>query len=247
MTRAACHEWTAEDDAKIIAHTGLVRELAAELGYSMSMVYRRRQTLGLTKRRPKIYGEPLEKFIREKHSLGWTDIEIATAYGELHDWRVERHTIGDYRKRMKLPSNATSEHRRQQVAERTKQQLEEAGLMSLAELRVEAFRKFARSQGWPGDLRPRAVQMLNALYDFGAMTRRELAKEIGMPWKGSRKSLVSNDPEGSYLAHLMKRGFVISSRRSVTGKGRGTSVNLYSIPLTIKRGEPSTWPTANPN
>ena len=101
-----------------------------------------------------------------------------------------------------------------------------------------------RGLGLPSDLRPRAVAILNALYDRGPMTRRELADVIGMPWKGSRKSLASNDPEGSYLAHLAARGLVRAVKRGnrVTGRGRGHSTNVYMIPLTIKRGDPNTWP-----
>jgi hypothetical protein len=79
--------------------------------------------------------------------------------------------------------------------------------------------------------------MLNAMWDNGPMTRRELADAIGMPWKGSRKSLVSNDPEGSYLAHLIARGLVVSLGRIKKGKGRGHSCQVYSLPLWIERGE----------
>lgn len=65
-----------------------------------------------------------------------------------------------------------------------------------------------------------------------------------VPWRGTRASLKGNDPEGSYLANLINRGFVIALKRAhrVTGRGKGRSVDLYMIPLTIKRGDESTWP-----
>jgi len=68
------------------------------------------------------------------------------------------------------------------------------------------------------------------------MTRRQLAAAIGMPWKGSRKSLCGNGPGGSYLATLMRRGLVVVQKRAVKASGKGKSVDLYMIPLQVKRG-----------
>lgn len=158
--------------------------------------------------------------------------------------QCERHTVGDWRKRLGLPASRGQkcERCRRETSERTKAQCDSAGLPSLAQLRVRRYRQFARESGWPEDLRPRAVHILNALYERGPMTRREIAEAVGMPWKGSRKSLVSNDPEGSYLAHLLNRGFVVVQKRACKGRGRGRSTSVYMIPLTIHRGRPATWP-----
>jgi hypothetical protein len=214
-----------------------VPEIARKLGRSQSSVHQRRAKMGLSCRRVPMVG--FVSFLRQQHAAGWSDAEIASAWSARFPDRrtLERHTVGQYRERLGLPHNAYSDHRRRRVAERTQQQLAAAGLPSIGWLRKEAFRKRAIAAGWPGDLRPRAVQILNALWDRGPMTRPEIAKAIGMPWKGSRQSLTSNDPEGSYLAHLQSRGLVIVFKRAckVLGKGKGHSMDVYSLPLDIER------------
>lgn len=177
--------------------------------------------------------EQLKAFIREKHSLGWPDAEIARVFQP----KTSREWISEVRRSMGLPCNALSEYRINKIREKTKEQIEKAGVKSLANIRTLAFREYARRNGWPEDLRPRAVQILNVLYQRGPMTRREIADAIGMPWKGSRKSLVSNDPEGSYLANLAKRGLVIVLHRArkIHGQGKGRSLNVYALPLHVER------------
>ena len=203
--------------------------IAHALKRTVSSTYRKAVQCGLSTGKQSQLGTKLESFLREKHALGWSDAEIATAFG------CERHTVGDWRKRFGLASNAYSEHFRRRVARKTRQQLRTAGVGSLKDLQVEAWRQRAREMGWPEDLRWRSIQILEALYTRGPLTRREIAEAIGMPWKGSRKSLVSNDPEGSYLAHLQARGLVIRLGRVVRGKGSGYSTNLYSLALHVQK------------
>lgn len=182
--------------------------------------------------RPNFTRDFLESFIRLKHAEGWSDAEIARVT------MCDRHRIGELRRGLRLPSNKDNERHRNRVRRKTERQLEREGVPTLAALRSKVFHERARAAGWPDDLRPRAVQILNVLWEKGPRTRRQLCDDIGMPWKGSRKSLVSNDPEGSYLAHLVARGLVVILPRAhrVTGKGRGRSQNLYSLPLFIQRG-----------
>jgi hypothetical protein len=138
---------------------------------------------------------------------------------------------------------ALHELTRQKVAEKTRQQLQRAGLPSIGHLRVEAFKKYARDHGWPEDLQVREVQILNAMWDRGPMTRREIAAAIGMPWKGTRKSLMGNRIGGSYLATLMRRGMVVNLGRIVkhpdAGKGgragQGKNCCVYSLSPTVQR------------
>ena len=182
----------------------------------------------------------LEVLIRERHAAGCPDTEIGKELG------VDRRTVCDWRRSMGLPSvlkTAIGDRRyREKVRRKTAEQIELHGVQSLAEVRVLAFRKFARDCGWPEDLRPRAVQILNVLWERGGMTRRQIADAIGMPWKGSRKSLVSNDPEGSYLAHLQARGLVIALYKKIPGgsqgkrKGSGGNVSLYMVSPAAVRG-----------
>jgi len=203
--------------------------IANRIGRSTRAVYMKAAELGMSESRSAAEDrERLDGLIREKHALGWPDTEIANQWGCSREW------VGERRRAMGLPSNALSQYRRAKVARKTAEQLRAAGLESLAQLRVKVYRERARAAGWPEDLRPRAVQILNFLHAHGPATRRQIADAIGMPWKGSRKSLVSNDPEGSYLAHLIKRGLVVSLGRMVKGKGRGRSVQLYALPLWVE-------------
>ncbi len=229
--------YTPDEREFILANRGKIptTEIAEQLGRPVHSVYQWLNRNGLAgTQRPRGERERIDQRIRELHSQGWLDSEIADDI-TAGIAQVDRRTVCDFRRAMGLSSNKGSQRHRAQVAAKTREQLERKGLNSLAEERVSAFRKFAIDEGWPEDLRPRAVQILNALYDFGPQTRRQLAERIGMPWKGSRKSLVSNDPEGSYLAHLMKRGLVVALKRVVTSRGRGKSVNLYAIAAGVVR------------
>jgi hypothetical protein len=214
-----------------------IDQIAEQLGRSRSAIYQLWDRLNLCERQQD--SRPLQAFIREKHPLGWSDAEMAAAWSAEHpEYTVGREWVMELRRdKLGLPHNAYSQHRRRRVAEKTKEQLAKAGLPSIGHLRARAFQQFAARHGWPADLRPRAVQILDLLYQRGPHTRRQIFDAIGMPWKGSRKSLVSNDPEGSYLAHLAARGLIVVSQRAVRGKGRGKSVNVYAIAPHVRRGE----------
>lgn len=213
-------------------------EICAKLGRPREAIYRLWDRLGLCERRRD--SAPLMAFIRELHPLGWSDAEIADAWNLLaRSDAVSREWVCEVRRdKCGLPHNAFSKHRRQLVAAKTREQIAAAGVKSLAEIRRKAFDDFATRHGWPEDLRPRAVQILDLLYQHGPHTRRQIADAIKMPWKGSRKSLVSNDPEGSYLAHLIARGLVVVSKRAHTvhGQGRGRSCDVYAIAPNVVRG-----------
>jgi len=221
--------WTADEIASLRAHAGdpCVR-VAQALSRSLKSICSMREICGIT-RRHAVMGKPIDAFIRAKHALGWSDAEIASA------WHCARETVGIHRRGMGLPHNAISHHRRQLVREKTIAQCQDWGVKNLGELRREAYRRQAVRAGWPADLRFRSVQILNALWDGGPMTRQQLAAKIGMPWKGSRPSLASNDPQGSYLAHLIARGLVVCLSRACKRTGQGKSVSLYSLPINIQR------------
>ncbi len=237
--------WTAHELLFLRDQDGelTVPEIARRLGRSVRQVYQRRDRMGLSTPRVPI-GEAFGSYLLDRHAAGWSDAEIAAGYSRQHPGRrpMDRHTVGTERAKLGLPENRLHEHQRQRVAAKTAEQLRRAGLPSLAAVRAKAFRDYARAQGWPEDLRPRAVQILNAIWDGGPMTRRELARAIGMPDEydrphGEASVLASNDPEGSYLAHLAARGLVVVFKRAgrVTGRGKGRSVDVYSLPTDIKR------------
>lgn len=240
MTTRPRKFWTHEEDARLRELYGTMhaRQIAAILGREVHSVHNRCFKLRIGEQHGVVrifHGPAFEAYLRKQHALGLSDEEISAGYSKIVGRHVDRHTVGAWRRRLGLGHNAYSEHQRNRVRIKTRAQLKAAGLSSMGELRRQAWARHARRLGWPEDLRPRAIQILHALYTRGPMTRREIATAIGMPWKGSRKSLVSNDPEGSYLAHLIRRGLVISLHRAgkVTGQGKGRSVNIYTLPLHV--------------
>lgn len=224
--------WTAAERQFVIDNANKLStvEIAKVLGRSESAVYQVRNQANLTKKRVPT-GARFEAFLREKHILGWSDSEIA------REWGCNRRTAEHWRRRLGLPHNAYSAHRRQRVREKTLEQCAKAGVPTLGHLRKKVFADRARAAGWPDDLRPRAVQIMNVLWEKGPMTRKQIAQAVGLTWRTSRSSLKSNDMEGSYLAHLIRRGLVLDLGRigKVIGQGKGKSVHVYSLPLSIER------------
>ena len=230
MAGRGVRPWTAEEEELLRRdyRRRPGRELAAELDRPLHQVRGKAKRMGLAVPQ-RIKAPGFEAFLRARNAEGWSDSEIAAARG------ADRHGVTGMRRRLGLPSNATSNRVRAKIAAAAARQCRREGVASLGALRVEVFRRRARAAGWPEDLRPRAVQMLELLFDRGPQTRRQIAAAIGMPWKGSRASLASNDPEGSYLAHLMARGLVICLGRVARDHETGSTVCVYSLPLTIER------------
>ena len=232
--------WSEADKQFAVEQRGKLKacEIGAQLGRTTRSIYQLWNKLDVCVRRRD--GRPLQQFIREKHPLGWSDAEVAAAWNAANpNETVSREWVTEVRRdKCGLSHNAYSQHRRQKVAAKTREQIAAAGVNSLAEVRRLAFNKFATRHGWPADLRPRAIQILDLLYQKGPHNRRQICEAIGMPWKGTRKSLCSNDPEGSYLAHLIARGLVVASKRAhkVHGQGKGKSCDVYAIAPHVTRG-----------
>jgi len=220
--------WT-EEDVRVLRELyprHAAPEIARLLGRTAANVYRAVARFRLTTQRRMRWTPQAEQTLRDKHAEGLTDTEIAPLLG------CDRHAVGKRRRRLGLPDNAFHERRRARVRERTAAQLRAAGLSSMGQLRAEAYRRYARECGWPDDVRPRGVQILNALAAAGGpLTRRQIADAVGVPWKCTRNSLASNDAEGSYLAHLAARGLVtrLAKACTVRNQGKGASRDLYTL------------------
>ncbi|MGD0040328.1 MAG: hypothetical protein ABSE84_07935 [Isosphaeraceae bacterium] len=228
-------KWTPAEDRKLRKQyrTTATIVLARRLGRTLRSTYQRALVLGVSTRWHKVTAAEI-RTIRRMAKAGYCNRCIGRATGH------ERHCIARWRNRLDLPklpggSVDSCQTCKAAVRAKTAEQLKKAGLPSLAYLRIETHRRFARQSGWPEDLRLRAVQILNALWEHGPMTRRQIAAAVGMPWKGTRKSLHSNDPEGSYLAHLIRRGLVVVMQRAnvVRGQGKGHSTNIYALPVWL--------------
>lgn len=205
-------------------------------GRSASGVRNAAAKMGLTRPRDARLKDRVVATIRARHPLGDTDQDLADAAGCSRRW------VPRLRESLGLPRNDKPDRTKQRLREAMRRQLEAAGAETLAEIRYRKFREYAARRGWPESLRPRAVQILDALYERGPMTRREICTAVGLPWQGSRKSLQSNDKPGSYLAALARWGFVQRMRRARRGPGPGRSQDVYAISISVIRGRPDTWP-----
>lgn len=229
--------WSDEELAVLRREYGRTsaKKIAECLGRTARSVHEQSRRLGISRPRQRI-GREEQRTIVAMADQGYCNACIGRAIGH------ERHSVALWRNKLGVAPVAsrgavgTCPTCVARVREQVRRMCEAAGVSSLADIRAQAFRRFAKESGWPADLRPRAVMILNALWERGPQTRRQLADAIGMPWKGSRKSLVSGDPEGSYLAHLMARGLVVNLGRCIAQGGKGGNVSLYSLAPGIRKG-----------
>ena len=111
------------------------------------------------------------------------------------------------------------------------------GINNSGELRSLSFCRFAKDNGWPEDLKPREVQILNLLAAAGIpLTNLEIADKIGMRTdiiggNGSLSLLKCRGPGGTYAARLCQRGLVsvLKKKATVHGEGKGRSRDLYQL------------------
>jgi hypothetical protein len=241
MTKRRIHAeprryWTEQETARLVAAwagvrqgTRTARQVLAEFpGRTLQSIRSRISMIHQAGQVPqKKLPDNWQDLFRQWNAQGWTDADIA------NETQVTRRYVSFLRKEMGLPDNNLSQLRIERVKAKTREQLAAAGCASLGEVRATRFRQFAVEHGWPEDLRVRGVQILELLLIEPALTRREISDRLGLEWKGARKSLVSNDPEGSYLANLAARGLVIKSPRVASGetgkrKRHGKTVCYYS-------------------
>lgn len=253
------HVWTADEDALVREHyrpgrgrpkADTQRWTAAALGRTIGVsersIYCRALLLGVVKPQTRILRDAvLHALVVCRHGEGWLDGEIAAEWTGAHpDRPIARRTVCDVRRGLGLPSNRDNARHRQQVRERTAQQLQAAGARSLADLRSRAYAEFADDRGWPAYLRVRHVQVLELLYESGPQTREQISVAIGYRIeRGQRYWLSSKYGHGSYLSDLLAIGLVQRSRRREAKLGgRGKSVFRYFVPVSVRRFDPATWP-----
>jgi hypothetical protein len=195
-------------------------------------VYKVAESLGLRKL-ARIEPELIER-VRALHAEKLTDTAIA---GELN---LTREQVTHVR-RTRLKLSANHDTIREIVRGNPAKQQATLGIRHGGDLRALGHRRYARANGWPEDLRPREVQILNVLADRGVpMTRLELSRAIGMRTdriggNGRPALLTGNGPGGTYTASLLRAGYLLKLRRAATGRGRGGSCDLYYLgPAALK-------------
>lgn len=218
-----------------------VEEIAAKLNRSRGAVYQQAAKLGVITPIDRELQAKRERGIRRWHANGWSSREIGEKIG-MHPRSVrdKMHALG-------LTPNGRNERYRKRVAATTRKQCKEAGVANLGELRSKEFKRLAKRLGWPDHLSLRAVQILETLYQQGPMTRRQIAKAIDVPWRGSRKSLGNpRVPGGSYLAELQRAGLVIRLESAITHKGSGNHQDLYLVALGVEPCQQTRKPFQSP-
>lgn len=232
--------WTSTEVAFLRANYGRrpVEDIACKLGREVRKVYAAAARLGLTKR-----VEPISRAdratIRRLAKAGICNRCIGRELGRA------RCTIRRQRRKLGFPdlegkaTQPTCERCIAKVRANTKKQCRDAGVKSLADIRALAYREFARENGWPEQLRPREVQILNALAARGVpMTRLEIAEAIGMRTdrmgaNGTLALLVGNGDGGTHTATLLRLGLLgVLKRASPGAPGKGfyfRSRDLYIL------------------
>lgn len=225
------HKFSREDRELIRSQYGkkTTAELAERIGGSVRQIWTLAKRMGLTKRQF-VWTEEAIGTVKSLHAASYSDAEIGDVL------KCDRKFVGKMRRRLGLPrlcgraGDDWPARLRERVRAKAAEQCRNAGVANLGELRTLSYKKFAAENGWPSDLRPRAVQILNLLAYRGVpLTRRQICAGIGMRWVGSRKSLVSNDKKGTYLQALVDRGLVVRLDRIAIGNGKGFSVYLYTL------------------
>ena len=183
--------------------------------------------LGLPTKVKRYTAEQLES-IRRAHADGLTDTDIAKRVG------IERRAVTLQRARMGLGINQEARHRAQLKS--VANQKKTLGLNSMGELRTRSYRRFAVENGWPADMRPREVQILNVLSQTPGLTRRQLATVIGMnDRKRSKNLLCCKYGRGSYTANLIHQGYIVGVQRFQpfgtrrNGKGNSRLEDVYVL------------------
>jgi transposase len=238
------HVYTPAEKALIrkLYPTHTAAEIAKQIhgsGRAALSIFRMAHKLGLRKW-PHWEPEVIEQ-VRQSHSEGLNDVEIAARMGMARD---QVHAIRYARLKLPPSKESIKEAGRRAVLK----QQQTLGISNTGELRRYAYRKFARERGWPDDLRPRAVQILELLAIAGPLTRLQIAERIGWNCKrGPRHLLASNDAEGSYLAHLLKRCLVVyqgryhpkHGHRGYPKRAAGTyMLSPAALDIVIQRAQP---------
>ncbi|MFO0939855.1 MAG: hypothetical protein U0930_03730 [Pirellulales bacterium] len=158
------------------------RWVAGQLGRTLRSVYSQVSSMGFTEHREFLTDDVIIAAIQELHPQGRTDPDVVKHLYQQHGLTTDRHRVGKLRRRLGLESNACSDHRRRQVSEKTKLQLQSAGFSQLCDLRIAQWNEWKRSLGWPDSLTVRSVQALECFW-MPITQRLETHAHLRLCWK----------------------------------------------------------------
>ena len=231
--------WTKNELAFLRNHCRQMptQALAEELERTPKAVGLKKFELGLTRPSPR-FSDADKLRMRELAAKGWCNRCIG------RDIKHHRKEVRKWRIRLGIPPITARGMTdcpvcKERTRRTTQEQCRKAGVKSLAEIKQLVVAKFAVEHGWPADLPPRCVQILELLAVHGAMKRRDLWEAMGRTWIRSRKAFNGSNKllGGNYVTHLMHKGLVASLGRPVRSVPvrRGASVALYTLtPLAIE-------------
>lgn len=215
----------------------VVAEIARRLNRSERSVYQHAKFLGLSNARICLTDNQIEDGIRRYFPQGMSDSEIKSVLEMETGILVNRHRIGELRRKLNLPTNRFSDRVRQRVAEKTRAQLKSASVSSLAALRYRRFQEFKSELGWPEGLTIRAVQALEMFWQHGPLTRKQLCALMGVSSR-KRTAPVSNAKGGTVLAELAAEGLIARMPKRIkdgmTKNGKPKMVSLYLLNPGVK-------------
>jgi hypothetical protein len=175
-------------------------------------------------------------FIRVHHARGMLDTEIVREWQAVYPGRpIVREMVNWYRRvKLGLPVNAK---RRQEVRRAAyDRQMAVLGVGSFADLARRRHRRFILQSGWPTDLFPLEVRILDALASGQYMTRREIAASIGCTSANQRDWFKCSGGSYNALGNLVRRGLIKRSQgRNRKCRGKGCTSYEYWIPLDVLR------------
>jgi DNA-binding CsgD family transcriptional regulator len=166
--------WTHKDIAilRSLYHHKSRPEIGELLNRTPGAVGRKAVKLGLARVHFRMTPAALQT-LRTLTEAGYSETDIAEQLGT--NW----NTVRTYRRKLGLASQPRSAHYRAKVRALTRQQCKSEGVRSLVELRyMRAAAENAR-RGWPTDISPNGIKILEALLRESPLPTVEIARRIG--------------------------------------------------------------------
>jgi len=236
-------KWTDEENEALRAgwKRGCVASFAKRFGRSKTSVSQHATWLGLAIYRKRTCDPELLEFIREQHAAGLLDTEMHRAWNDAHPSDpVTRERIC-YVRRKFLGLDKNHDQLKACKQRAYKRQMEVLGIKSMPDLWERHMRRQALKHGWPADVRPLEIQILDVMLDGEFRTRAEIAAAIGLRSNNQREWFKTSSGSQSAIANLVNRGLLRRSsrrtRRSRTG-GSGRTSYEYWMPLEVRRSRP---------